>query len=559
MHTGNHDMFTQFHHRGWHYALLIGAGLGLFLINLGGATLWDLDEGRNAGCSLQMWAGENYLVPLFNSKLRVDKPVLLYWCQAAAYSVFGVSEFSARLPSALAALATMILCYELGRSLFGKTTGFLAGLIAGSTPMLCGAGHFANPDALLNFFVVLTLFFFWQCQRHGGWCFAAMGAACGLAVLAKGPVGVVLPFAIGGVYCLWTRQLRFLLHPGFLISLLVFLLVALPWYILVGVETRGDFLRGFLIGHNFERFNAPMENHRGNVLYYPLVLIVGTAPWSIFLGPTCLLAYRLVRTKAAETRKLKKAVAGTRFLTVWIGLFVLFFSLAATKLPNYILPVSVPFALLTAHLLVAWSRGEIRLPAWMLYSGLGFLVLTGVGLSVGLMIASGTWPMSFLRGRSYPGLERGAILGLLPLLGAALGWWFLAKGRRTALVWTVTLTSLAFVASLAAWGSSAFNAFKAPRPLVELAQAQQTTEDIEILCWQVEYLPSLNFYVRRDVRHLAAEELPSCLRYSKPVYLFLPVAEWEKLQAQAKPPCRELGRHYDLYHHEELVVITNRL
>src|SRR5690349_8957702 len=150
-------MLERLDHRGWHYVLLLAVGAALFLTNLGGATLWDLDEGKNSTAAIEMLASHNYIVPTFSVQLRVDKPALLYWLQVVGYRTFGVNEFAARLPSALAALVTMLLCYELGRALFGKATGILAGLVVGSTPMLCGAARFANPDALLNCCVALTM------------------------------------------------------------------------------------------------------------------------------------------------------------------------------------------------------------------------------------------------------------------------------------------------------------------------------------------------------------------------------------------------------------------
>src|SRR6516164_2523258 len=112
-------MFQRFNHRFGHYALLLAFGAVLFLPNLGGPSLWDIDEGNNAEAAREMWAAHNWIVPTFNFELRVDKPALLYWLQIGAYKLFGVNEFAARLPSALAALATVLLTYEFGRLLFG--------------------------------------------------------------------------------------------------------------------------------------------------------------------------------------------------------------------------------------------------------------------------------------------------------------------------------------------------------------------------------------------------------------------------------------------------------
>ena len=190
-------MIDRLHHRGWHYLLLIAIGGLMFFLNLGGPSLWDLDEGRNSGCAYEMRESGNWIVPTFNAQLRVDKPVLLYWLQLLAYFTFGVNEFAARLPSACAALLAVLLAYELARSMFTRTTGLLAGVIVATTPMLCGAARFANPDALLNFATVLTLTIFWLgLAPRRWWWFALLGIASGLAVLAKGPVGLVLPGAV---------------------------------------------------------------------------------------------------------------------------------------------------------------------------------------------------------------------------------------------------------------------------------------------------------------------------------------------------------------------------
>src|SRR5262249_28272505 len=156
----------------------LAAGSALFLVNLGGPSLWDLDEGRNAGCSGEMYARGDWIVPTFNAVWRTDKPVLIYWLQIAAYRIFGVNELAARLPSALAALATVLLCYELGSRMFGTATGLLGGLIVASTALFCAAARFANPDALLNLCIALTLFCFWRGYAASG---RVPFVSCGLA------------------------------------------------------------------------------------------------------------------------------------------------------------------------------------------------------------------------------------------------------------------------------------------------------------------------------------------------------------------------------------------
>src|SRR5262249_31121172 len=154
------------------------------------------DEGNNAEAARMMLESGDYVVPTFNGELRVDKPALLYWLQVGAYRLFGVNEFAARLPSAVAALATALFAYELARRQFGAGSGLLAGLVLLSCVAFCMSGHFANPDALLLACMVAAFFLFWRGYAAGRLHFVGVGVALGLAVLAKGPVGLVLPAAV---------------------------------------------------------------------------------------------------------------------------------------------------------------------------------------------------------------------------------------------------------------------------------------------------------------------------------------------------------------------------
>src|SRR3954451_2509370 len=170
-------MFQKLNHRAGHYLLLLAVVAVTCLPNLGVPSLWDVDEGNNAEAAREMSESGDWVVPTFNYLLRVDKPALLYWLQVGAYSLFGVNEFAARLPSALAALAAVLLTYELGRRTFGATAGLLAGVMLASATLFCASSRFANPDALLDTFTLLSLFVFWRGYRHGGSLpYASVGA-----------------------------------------------------------------------------------------------------------------------------------------------------------------------------------------------------------------------------------------------------------------------------------------------------------------------------------------------------------------------------------------------
>src|SRR5947209_19771710 len=140
----------------------------LTLPSLGSTSLWDIDEGLNAEAAREMLESGNWIVPTFNFQPRTAKPALLYWLQVASYRRFGVTEFAARLPSALAALATVLLTYELGRRMFGAAAGLLAGVIVVSCLQVCVLAHAATPDSLLLACLVLAFFLFWEGYAGGG-------------------------------------------------------------------------------------------------------------------------------------------------------------------------------------------------------------------------------------------------------------------------------------------------------------------------------------------------------------------------------------------------------
>jgi 4-amino-4-deoxy-L-arabinose transferase-like glycosyltransferase len=555
-------MFQRLHHRAGHYTLLTVVGLWLFFVNLGGASLWDVDEGRNTVAAFEMLESGDWVVPRYNGELRVDKPALLYWLQVLAYQQFGVNEFAARLPSALAALLTLLLAYELGRRMFNPLAGLLGGVVLASTPMLCAAARFANPDALLNACTVLTMLLFWRgFTVSSRWWFVPVGVSTGLAVLAKGPVGLALPGATIVLFLAWARQLHRLADWRVFLGVLVFAVVALPWYILVAVETKASFLRGFFLTHNVDRFLSPMENHHGLPFYYLAVLVVGFAPWSVFLGVTLWYAGQRGKlpSEGQPTGTPGTELAG-RFLLCWLAVYLVFFSVAATKLPNYILPAYTPLALLTGRFLDRWRRGEVNPPAWILRTGLACLALVGVGAVLALSIAGGALPMPVMRDRYFQGLEAWALVGALPVGGAAAAWWFLRRSHAAGLIVSVAVAAVLFLGPLGAWGSATFNRYKVPAPLVHEAGALQRDRDIRVGGYQVEYLASLNFYCQRDISHLKdAKEVYHFLKTPLlRVYLFVPEPLWKELERNTRSPYRIVGRHHDMYRHWDVLVVSNQ-
>jgi 4-amino-4-deoxy-L-arabinose transferase-like glycosyltransferase len=536
-----------------HYSLLVAVWAILTLPNLGAATLWDIDEGNNAEAAREMLESDNWTIPTFNFVLRVDKPALLYWLQITCYKAFGINEFAARLPSALAALLGMLATYELGRRMFNCGVGLLAGVVLATAPAFSAAAHFANPDALLTAFTALAFLSFWHGCEHGGrgW-FVPSGIFTGLAVLAKGPVGVVLPLGVVFLFLLWTRQLGRLWDRRLGWGVAAFLLVVAPWYAWVGIDTKGEFLKGFLLTHNFSRYRGTMEGHQGPVVYFLGVLPLGMLLWSSFLVPALAFSFKKLQDEKEDSGAL-------RLLACWIGVYLVFFSLSSTKLPNYILPIYPAIALLLARYLDGWRRGVIEAPEWMVRLSLATYGLIGLAVGAGLLVAGGRLGgAEWLKGRQVPGLEYWAWAGLLPVLGACAAWLCVRRGRMSAAVTVVAGSAVLFLGPLAAEGTKTFNDYKAPEALAETIEAQGSEPEIRMASYDY-FQPSLVFYNRREVRRLQTEqEAREFLRSPLPVYLFVPASTWEELRPRISTPNESIGRHRDMYRNCDVVVITNR-
>ena len=557
-------MLRRLNGRAGHYGLLLVAWAALCLPNLGGPSLWDIDEGNNSEAAREMWRAANWIVPTCNYQMRVDKPALLYWLQATGYSLFGPSEFTARLPSALAALAAILATYELGRRMFNAATGLMGGLLLGGAVLFCAAAHFANPDSLLNACSLVALQFFWCDYAAGraGWS-PWSAAAAGLAVLAKGPVGLLLPATAAFLFLLWRWQLHRLWSGRLWTGLLVFLLVAAPWYIWVAVETKGQWTAGFFLNHNLGRFTHHMENHGGPFFYYLGVLVAGCAPWCVLFSLTAWYTARQVWGKEAPTAGAETAVCADdrpafQFLICWIAVYFLFFSAAATKLPNYILPLYPAVALLTARFLDRWRRGDVRPPAWLIASNLACLALIAVGVAAACLAVGGVLPVAAPRLKRLPGLEWYAALAAPLLVGAAVaGWLAFRRGNRTGAVVALLAASLLFTAGLAGLGAGAVEAWKAPRALAGALPEDQTRREVRVAAYAY-FQPSLIFYCQREVRRLDSEQQAlDFLRGPLPSYLFLPVEQWRSLKAKAPEAHELLGPRRDLLDNRDVVVVTN--
>lgn len=302
----------------------------IFFSFLGAFPLTDPDEPVYGETAREMLAAKDWLSPRIFGMFWYDKPPLFYWLEMLSYRLFGISDLTSRLPGACMAFATVLYVYYRGKKIFNPAVAYTSAMILASSLGFWYIGHAAITDTALVFTLTVALLGFYEKQYYRAYIF------CGLAVLAKGPIGYAFPALIVLLYLLAMRRLRQLREMKLFSGILLALLVGLPWYVLM-YHTHGDaFLQTFIGYHNITRFAAPEHPGRNSVFFFIPVLAVGLLPWSAGLIP----ALVQLRKRAGIYRD------ALYFCVLWAAFIFIFFSLSKTQLVTYIAPMFPPCALL---------------------------------------------------------------------------------------------------------------------------------------------------------------------------------------------------------------------
>ncbi|MBP1765585.1 MAG: hypothetical protein H6Q65_2643, partial [Firmicutes bacterium] len=310
--------------------LLVAISALVMFFNLGGIPLLDPDEPVYAETPLEMIAAHDFLSPRIYGEFWYDKPPMYYWLVAAAFQIFGVNEFAARFPSALLAVFCVAFVYFSGSRLLGRTAGLTGALVLATSVEYFYLGKAAVTDITLTFCLTVALLSFLREKYYLFYVF------CGLAVLTKGPVGCLFPGAIIFLYMLVTRQFGILKKMKLPVGIILFSLIALPWYIVMYNIHGSIFLDTFIGFHNITRFTSP--EHPEVVLWYYFipVLLLGFFPW------TAVLVQSVWRSLTAARQDERNTLL---FLNIWAIFIFVFFSISQTKLVSYILPMYPPLAM----------------------------------------------------------------------------------------------------------------------------------------------------------------------------------------------------------------------
>ena len=304
-------------------------------------------EVNYAQTAKEMLAAGDYLSPQIYGNYWYDKPIFFYWEMIAAFSVFGVTDFAARFFPALFAAVGLVMTYAFARRLYDERTAFWAAIILGTGVLYSFLAKLILTDMSLFVFFggTLAAFFIGYYEREQKYFYIAYACA-GLAVLTKGPIGLLLPGLVILVFLALARDLSALRRMCIPTGLLVFAAVCAPWYIYMYFAHGADFVNTFLGIHNVLRATVS-EHAQWDVWYFSLgIYFIGMFPWSFALP---LALYRAWRIRPDIDVR-------TLFLLVWAIVVPVFFQFMATKYPTYSFPAFLPTAILTARLLAKNPR-----------------------------------------------------------------------------------------------------------------------------------------------------------------------------------------------------------
>jgi len=298
-----------------------------FYLNIYAIPLFDLDEGAFSEATREMFVRGDFISTYLDGNPRYDKPILIYWLQAASMLVFGINEFAFRLPSALAATLWVLAVFAFVRRVRDERSGLLAAIITATAFEVSVMAKAATADALLNLFIASALFcvyLYWQ-ERERRWILFTF-ALIGLGFLTKGPVAVLVPLAVSLLFFAVKKELKTWLKMVFNpLGIAIFLAIAMPWYVVQYLKEGDAFIQGFFFKHNIDRFGGAMEQHGGGIFYYLPVLLVAVFPFTTVFVRALLNVKQLARDEL------------NLFALLWLAFVVVFFSLSGTKLPHYVL------------------------------------------------------------------------------------------------------------------------------------------------------------------------------------------------------------------------------
>jgi 4-amino-4-deoxy-L-arabinose transferase-like glycosyltransferase len=342
--------------------LLLAAFCAFFFFwGLGSFGLLGADEPRYAQVAREMLARHDWLTPILSGSPWLEKPPLYYWQAMIAYKIFGVSDWAARMPSAVDAFALVFAVYFFLRR-FRPGLELDGALMLASSAGIIGYARAASMDLPLTaaFAIAMVAWYAWFESGSRGYL-SAFYAFLAIAMLAKGPVAPALAAVVIAIFAATERSAQIVWKTLWLPGVLLFGALGLPWYVMVQLRNP-QFFHEFIVEHNLARFGTNLYHHPEPFWYYIPVTLLGWIPWAVFVAAAWVWAARRFRNRDAGSLN--------AFLLIWIAVIVVFFSISQSKLPGYILPALPAGILLLVEFLSRRLASKPGLPLIALHAAL---------------------------------------------------------------------------------------------------------------------------------------------------------------------------------------------
>jgi 4-amino-4-deoxy-L-arabinose transferase-like glycosyltransferase len=514
----------------------------LYLWSLGTVPFYTKGEPREATVVWEIYTSGEWILPLRNGHIIPSKPPLFHWLGTIVSFAWGdLSEWTIRLPSALLALIGIALTYGTGVALWGVEAGLMAALIVATSFEWYRAATTARVDMTLTFFMIAAFlhFLFLYRRRHVHWNAALLFyVLLGLATLAKGPVGAILPGLTAVAFLVVQRDLAFLrqLHLG--MGGIVVTVIAGAWYGFALWEGGWDFFVKQILKENVLRFfntRVGGAGHEHPFYYFIPNLFLGMAPWSLFFPSLAVFLYQ---------RRHQWAKEGLLYFVVWTATVFLFYSAASGKRSVYILPLYPAVALLLAAWWEELRHGKTTMPPTLLWllRGSGYLCLALFMVAMAGIVAQylGYDPLSLIRSWLHPKDQSNLPLftGIVTTHPWAFVLWGIVTGAAAVLLalglyhayWGWVFTALAtFTVSLSFLISTVFQPTVATtrtyRPFMERVVTRIGNAP---LFFYLIFDNGALYYAKRRVPFYDASRVPK----ETPYFLLMRKEEWEKMASQ---------------------------
>lgn len=356
----------------WLIGGLITLAVFMSFFKSGSFLLFDVDEAVFSEATREMVETGDYITPTYNYEPRYDKPILFYWFASAAYKLGGVNEASARATSGVFGVLLTLMTFAFVRRFAGQLAAYLAAIALLLNIEFFVYSHSAVTDMTLAFFITASIYAFFIGQQDGDrrW-YAVFWAAAALAVLTKGVIGGLFPVTVAFLYLAFLRRpwsIKEVFKPSYIA---LFFLIAAPWFIAEYSVNGQEFFDAFIMKHHIQRYSGVISSHSGPFYFYFGILFLGFFPWVAFL-PGGL--WHSIKDRLKPENNIYLLCA------VWVSFVFIFFTIARTKLPNYIFPLFAPAAILAGGQIASIIKG-IGSPK---KGGLWFLIAISAIFSIGV-------------------------------------------------------------------------------------------------------------------------------------------------------------------------------